>query len=119
MKNLFEHTSAPWIRYSSYEYIIKEIFFIKCHRQVVLFPVCKYAAVKFPYPAVPLEWGADELYLSNKPSYDMILRRLMLAGDFLDFIFDRPETIHELVTDTDLSTPDRKGAGFTMEHIPV
>ena len=53
--------------------------------------------------AVPLEWGADELYLSNNPSYDMILRRLMLAGDFLDFIFDRPETIHELVTDTDLS----------------
>ena len=53
--------------------------------------------------AVPLEWGADELYLSNKPSYDMILRRLILAGDFLDFIFDRPETIHELVTDTDLS----------------
>ena len=53
--------------------------------------------------SVPLEWGADELYLSNNPSYDMILRRLMLAGDFLDFIFDRPETIHELVTDTDLS----------------
>ena len=53
--------------------------------------------------AVLLEWGADELYLSNKPSYDMILRRLILAGDFLDFIFDRPETIHELVTDTDLS----------------
>lgn len=24
-------------------------------------------------------------------------------GDFLDFIFDHPETIHELVTDTDLS----------------
>ena len=27
----------------------------------------------------------------------------MLAGDFLDFIFDSPETIHELVTDIDLS----------------
>lgn len=57
---------------------------------------------------VPLEWGADELYLSDRnfsslPSYDMILRRLMLAGDFLDFIFDSPETIHELVTDIDLS----------------
>lgn len=52
---------------------------------------------------VPLEWGADELYLSDRPSYDMILRRLMLAGDFLDFIFDSPETIHELVTDADLS----------------
>lgn len=27
----------------------------------------------------------------------------MLAGDFLDFIFDRPEALHELVTDADLS----------------
>ncbi|MDE6844689.1 MAG: sigma-70 family RNA polymerase sigma factor [Lachnospiraceae bacterium] len=53
--------------------------------------------------AVPLEWGADEMYLSGKPSYDMVLRRLMLAGDFLDFIFDQPETLHELVTDADLS----------------
>ena len=52
---------------------------------------------------IPLEWGADELYLSNRPSYDMVLRRLMLAGDFLDFIFDHPETLHELVTDADLS----------------
>lgn len=52
---------------------------------------------------VPLEWGANELYLSDRPSYDMILRRLMLAGDFLDFIFDSPKTIHELVTDADLS----------------
>ncbi len=52
---------------------------------------------------VPLEWGAYELYLSNSPSYDMILRRLMLAGDFLDIIFDHPETVHELVTDMDLS----------------
>ncbi len=33
----------------------------------------------------------------------MVLRRLMLAGDFLDIIFDHPETIHELVTDADLS----------------
>ena len=58
--------------------------------------------------SVPLEWGADELYLSDRnfsslPSYDMILRRLLLAGDFLDFIFDHPETIHELVSDADLS----------------
>ena len=52
---------------------------------------------------VPLEWGADEWYLSTRPSYDMILRRLMLAGDFLDFIFDSPETLHELITDIDLS----------------
>lgn len=52
---------------------------------------------------IPLEWGADEMCLSGKPSYDMVLRRLMLAGDFLDFIFDQPETIHELVTDADLS----------------
>ena len=50
-----------------------------------------------------MEWGADELYLSDRPSYDMILRRLMLAGDFLDFIFDSPETIHELISDADLS----------------
>ena len=52
---------------------------------------------------IPLEWGADETHLSGKPSYDMVLRKLMLAGDFLDFIFDCPETLHELVTDTDLS----------------
>ncbi len=53
--------------------------------------------------AVPPEWGAYKLYLSDSPSYDMILRRLMLAGDFLDIIFDHPETIHELVVDADLS----------------
>ena len=53
--------------------------------------------------AVPLEWGADEQYLSGKASYDMVLRRLLLAGDFLDFIFHHPETLHELVTDADLS----------------
>ena len=52
---------------------------------------------------VPLEWGADELYLSDRLSYDMVLRKLLLAGDFLDLIFDSPETIHELVTDADLS----------------
>ena len=52
---------------------------------------------------IPIEWGADETYLSGKPSYDIVLRRLMLAGDFLDLIFDRPETLHELVTDADLS----------------
>ena len=52
---------------------------------------------------VPLEWSADELYFSDRPSYDMILRRLLLVGDFIDFIYDRPETIHELVTDGDLS----------------
>ena len=52
---------------------------------------------------VPLEWGADEQYPSCKPSYDMVLRRLMLSGDFLDLIFDHPETLHELVTDADLS----------------
>ena len=33
----------------------------------------------------------------------MILRRLLLAGDFLDIIFDHPKTIHELVVDADLS----------------
>ncbi len=52
---------------------------------------------------VPLEWGAGEQYLSDRLSYDTVLRRLMLAGDFLDLIFDRPETLHELVTDADLS----------------
>lgn len=53
--------------------------------------------------AVPLEWGADEMYLSDRPSYDMVLRKLLLAGEFIDIIFDRPETIHELVTDAELS----------------
>ncbi len=52
---------------------------------------------------VPLEWGADKLYLYDRLSYDMVLRRLLLAGDFIDLIFDHPETIHELVTDMDLS----------------
>lgn len=52
---------------------------------------------------VPLEWGADEMYLSGRPSYEMVLRKLLLAGEFLDIIFDHPETIHELVTDADLS----------------
>lgn len=53
--------------------------------------------------AAPLEWGADEMYLSGKPSYDMVLRKLLLAGEFIDVIFDHPETIHELVTDAELS----------------
>ena len=52
---------------------------------------------------VPLEWGSDEMYLSDRPSYDMVLRKLLLAGEFIDIIFDHPETIHELVTDADLS----------------
>ena len=52
---------------------------------------------------VPLEWGADEFYVSGKPSYNMILRRLLPAGDFLDIIFDHPEAVHGLVTDADLS----------------
>jgi DNA-directed RNA polymerase specialized sigma24 family protein len=52
---------------------------------------------------IPLEWESDGQYLSDRPSYDTVLKRLMLAGDFLDFIFDQPETLHELVTDADLS----------------
>lgn len=52
---------------------------------------------------IPLEWGADKVHLSSGPSYDMVLRKLMLTGDFLDLIFDHPETIHELITDGDLS----------------
>ena len=52
---------------------------------------------------VPLEWGADEMYLSDRPSYDVVLRKLLLAGEFIDIIFDHPETIHELVTDAELS----------------
>ncbi len=53
--------------------------------------------------AVPLEWGADEMYLSDRPSHDIVLRKLLLAGEFIDVIFDHPETIHELVTDAELS----------------
>ena len=52
---------------------------------------------------IPLEWGADEMYPSGKPSYDAVLRKLLLSGDFLDVIFDHPETVHELVTDAELS----------------
>ena len=47
--------------------------------------------------------GADKIYLSSKPSYEMVLRKLLLTGEFIDIIFDRPETVHELVTDADLS----------------
>ena len=43
------------------------------------------------------------MYLSDRPSYDMVLKKLLLAGEFIDVIFDHPETIHELVTDADLS----------------
>ena len=52
---------------------------------------------------VPLEWGTDRLSLSGGTSYEMVLQKLLLMGEFLDAIFDRPETLHELVTDADLS----------------
>lgn len=62
---------------------------------------------------VPLEWGADELYLSDRPSYNMVLRTLLLAGNFLDLIFDSPETIHELVTDAEsIGQSDRNIRGI-------
>ena len=47
--------------------------------------------------------AAFSYLLSDRPSYDMVLRKLLLAGEFIDIIFDHPETIHELVTDADLS----------------
>lgn len=71
--------------------------------------VCIYDILHFFFASetgrstVPLEWGADEMYPSGKPSYDAVLRKLLLAGDFLDVIFDHPETVHELVTDAELS----------------
>ena len=43
------------------------------------------------------------MHLSGKPSYDVVFRKLLLAGEFIDVIFDHPETIHELVTNADLS----------------
>jgi len=52
---------------------------------------------------IPLEWGASKLCLSGHAAYDMVLQRQLLSGDFIDYIFDHPETIHELVTDADLS----------------
>lgn len=51
---------------------------------------------------IPLEWGASEIYLPANATYDMVLQKLILAGDFIDYIFDSPETIQELVTDADL-----------------
>jgi hypothetical protein len=51
---------------------------------------------------IPLEWGASEIYLPENATYDMVLQKLILAGDFIDYIFDSPETIQELVTDADL-----------------
>ena len=52
---------------------------------------------------VPLEWGADRLSLSGGASYEMVLQKLPLMGEFLDAIFDHLETLHGFVTDAELS----------------
>lgn len=43
------------------------------------------------------------MYFSGKPSYDAVLRKPLLAGKFIDVIFDHPETIHKLITYAELS----------------
>lgn len=42
-------------------------------------------------------------YLPANASYDMVLLKLLLAGDFIDYIFDQPDNLHELVTAADIS----------------
>jgi hypothetical protein len=58
---------------------------------------------------IPLEWGASEIYLPANATYDMVLQKLILAGDFIDYIFDSPETIQELVTFTVRECPPLAG----------
>ena len=41
------------------------------------------------------------LFRSNA-NYDMVLWQQILAGDFIDYIFDEPDYIHELVRSQDL-----------------
>ena len=52
---------------------------------------------------IPLEWGASEYYLPANASYDMVLQNLLLAGDFIDYIYDQPDNLHELVTTSYIS----------------
>jgi len=52
----------------------------------------------------------------------MILKRLMLAGDLLDFIFDHPETLHELVTDAfiaDIKRAETASQKYALLPVPA
>ena len=40
--------------------------------------------------------------LPDNANYDMVLWQQILAGDFIDYIFDEPDYIHELVRSQDL-----------------
>ena len=40
--------------------------------------------------------------LPDNANYDMVLWQQILAGDFIDYIFDKPDYIHELVHSQDL-----------------
>ena len=51
---------------------------------------------------VPLEWHASDYILPGNANYDMVLWQQILAGDFIDYIFDEPDYIHELVRSQDL-----------------
>lgn len=33
----------------------------------------------------------------------MVLQNLLLSGDFIDYIYDQPDNLHELVTTSDIS----------------
>lgn len=52
---------------------------------------------------IPLEWGASEYYLPANASYDMVHLNLLLSGNFMDYIYDQPDYLHELVTPSDIS----------------
>ena len=47
---------------------------------------------------VPLEWHASDYVLPGNANYDMVLWQQILASDFIDYIFDEPDYIHELVS---------------------
>lgn len=50
-----------------------------------------------------IEWRSSGRRLPAGISYDTVLQKQLLAGDFIDYIFDRPEDIRELVSDGELS----------------
>lgn len=46
---------------------------------------------EFGRSTVPLEWGADELYLFNRLSYDMVLKKLILAISLILYLTARKQ----------------------------
>ena len=47
-------------------------------------------------------------------AYDVVLRKLLLADEFIDVIFDHPEKIHELVMESGWSVTDHEGIAIAI-----